>query len=449
MRAILTFGRAWSALAAARSLGKRGIEVVTGDEYDFAPAALSKYTIAKFLYPNPDREPEAFLDTLEEVVREFKPADGEEYVLMPVHKEAYLIARHRARFEPLIKLALPTIEQIEQVHDKGTLALFCRREGLPIPRTVVPETAREFRDAAAGFAYPAFVKVRQSAAAVGVRMVGSAAEAEQVFDAFVKDLELGPGSFPLLQEAIPGDDYCATFLFDGGELRASMTYHNLRSYPAKSGTGVLRETVPAPTIEAIGAELLTRLRWHGVAEIDFRWTGKEDEPAWLIEVNPRFWGGMPQAVEAGWDYPYLLYRLAVDGKVDPVEPHPTEVRTETPLMGLLATLHEVIHDEPRMAAMRGSFERLRRSYVRGNRRKALRAFMNNFKDAADLPGRLERMKELFRDHRNSVSDVFKWEDPLPALGFLYPMAVFLKHGKVSTELLVSEGRAGRKAAARS
>jgi predicted ATP-grasp superfamily ATP-dependent carboligase len=446
MRVILTYGRAWSALAAARSLGKRGIEVVTGDEYDFAPAALSKYSIAKFIYPNPDREPEAFLDTLEAVIRRYKPAEGEDYVLMPVHKEAYLIARHRERFESLIKLALPTIEQIEQVHDKGTLAEFCRREGLPIPHTIVPGNPQEFMDAAAGFVYPAFVKVRQSAAAVGVRKVGSFQEAFQVFDGFVKDLELGPGSYPLLQEGIPGDDYCATFLFDHGELRASMTYHNLRSYPAKSGTGVLRETVKAPTIEAIGAELLTRLRWHGVAEIDFRWTGKEDDPAWLIEVNPRFWGGMPQAVEAGWDYPYLLYRLAVDGKVEPVPPHDSDVRTETPLMGLLATLQEIIHDEPRMAAMKNAFEGLRRTYVRGNRRRALRSFVGRFKDATDVKGRLERMKELFRDHRNSVSDVFKWEDPLPALGFLYPMAVFLKHGKVSTELLVSEGRAGRKAA---
>ena len=41
MRVILTYGRAWSALAAARSLGKRGIDVIAGDEYDFAPAALS------------------------------------------------------------------------------------------------------------------------------------------------------------------------------------------------------------------------------------------------------------------------------------------------------------------------------------------------------------------------------------------------------------------------
>ena len=449
MRVILTYGRAWSALAAARSLGKRGIEVVTGDEYGFAPAALSKYSIAKFIYPNPDREPEAFLDTLEAVIRKYKPADGQEYVLMPVHKEAYLIARHRERFSPLIKMALPTIEQIEQVHDKGTLAEYCRREGLPIPHTVVPASPQDFKDAAARFVYPAFVKVRQSAAAVGVKKVYSSGEAVQVFDEFVKDLELGPGSYPLLQEGIPGDDYCATFLFDHGELRAAMTYHNLRSFPAKSGTGVLRETVKAPAIEAIGAELLTRLSWHGVAEIDFRWTGSEDDPAWLIEVNPRFWGGMPQAVEAGWDYPHLLYRLAVDGKVGAVEPHDTDVRTETPVMGLLATFHEIVHDEPGTLAMKHAVEGLRRGYVRGNRRRALRSFVRNFRQAADLRGRLERMKGLLGDHRRSVSDVFKWSDPLPALGFLYPMAVFLKHGKVSTELLVSEGRAGLKAPARS
>jgi hypothetical protein len=158
---------------------------------------------------------------------------------------------------------------------------------------------------------------------------------------------------------------------------------------------------------------------------------------------------MPQAVEAGWDYPYLLYRLAVDGRVAPVEPHDTQIRTETPVVGLLATLHEIIHDEARMNALKDVYESLKRSYVRGNRRRALRTFVNRFKDAADVPGRLDRMKELFRDHQDAVSDVFKWEDPLPALGFLYPIAVFLKHGKVSTELLVSEGRAGLKAVARS
>jgi predicted ATP-grasp superfamily ATP-dependent carboligase len=172
MRAILTFSRGWNALCAARSLGKKGVEVIAGDEYPFSPTSFSKYTIAHFLYPNPDGDPDGFLNTLEEVIRQYSRA-GEEYVLMPFHKETYLIARNRGRFEPLIKMAIPTIEQILQVDDKGSLARMCQAQKLPIPETIVADSAGEFRAQAETFAYPAFVKVRRSAAAVGVKKVNT------------------------------------------------------------------------------------------------------------------------------------------------------------------------------------------------------------------------------------------------------------------------------------
>jgi predicted ATP-grasp superfamily ATP-dependent carboligase len=37
----------------------------------------------------------------------------------------------------------------------------------------------------------------------------------------------------------------------------------------------------------------------------------------LLEINGRFWGSLQLAVDAGIDFPYLLYRLAVDGDVEP------------------------------------------------------------------------------------------------------------------------------------
>jgi hypothetical protein len=63
------------------------------------------------------------------------------------------------------------------------------------------------------------------------------------------------------------------------------------------------------------------------------------------------------------------------------------------------------------------------------------------KDAADVKGRWEQARALLDEHAHAVSDVFSWDDPRPALGVLYPLAVFLKNGKISTELLVSEGPA--------
>lgn len=433
-RAILTFARGWNCLAAARSLGQKGIEVIVGDEYRFSPASFSKYTKASFLYPNPESDPAGFLDVLEEVIDKYRTDD--DYVLMPFHRETYLIARNRARFEPLIKFAIPTIEQIDQVDDKGTLARLCQKRGTPIPRTVVVDSPEEFRAAAQAFSYPAFVKVRRLAAAVGIKQVHDAEQAIATFEHFVKEYQLDSGSLPLLQAAVPGSDYCTTFLFDHGQVRATMTYHNLRTYPVKSGTGVLRETVDAPAMEQIGAELLGSLNWNGVAEVDFRWDGEAAEPT-LIEVNPRFWGGLTQSVASGWDYPYLLFRLAVDGTVDSVDVKNNGARTETPIMAMLSTLTEIIEDQSRMDKMRQAFEELKLEFGPGSRLHALRDFFDNLRHGGDLQERWAHARQLLADHHSTVSDVLSWDDPLPALGVLYPLAVFLKHGKISTELLVS------------
>jgi ATP-grasp in the biosynthetic pathway with Ter operon len=211
----------------------------------------------------------------------------------------------------------------------------------------------------------------------------------------------------------------------------------LRTYTVKSGTGVLRETVCSPAMEATGAALLSSLGWHGVAEIDFRWDGWEATPL-LIEVNPRFWGGLPQSVASGWDYPYLLYRLAVEGTVVPVEAHDSGAKTETPIMAIMATLEEIVSDNTKMDAMRRAYDELRSTSARGNRLAPLHNFFRNITKTVDVRERWERARKLLDDHRRTVSDVWRWDDPLPALGVLYPLAVFMKNGKVSTELLVSE-----------
>jgi predicted ATP-grasp superfamily ATP-dependent carboligase len=312
----------------------------------------------------------------------------------------------------------------------------CQKHGLPIPKTAVVDSADEFQKAAEKFPYPAFVKARRLAAAVGIKQVHDAADAIATAVHFANEFKLGSESYPLLQQAVPGDDYCTTFLFDHGQPRATMTYHNLRTYPVKSGTGVLRETVDAPAMEHTGAALLSSLGWHGVAEVDFRWDGKSAEPM-LIEVNPRFWGGLTQSVASGWDYPYMLYRLAVDGTVAAVDPKNNRAKTETPVMAVLATLTEIIEDDSRLETMHAAFDELKADGGRGDRINALRDFFKNLEQSVDAKGRFDRARALLADHHNTVSDVLSWDDPLPALGVLYPLAVFMKHGKISTELLVS------------
>ncbi len=438
-RVIITFARGWQSLAAARSLGQRGVEVIVGDEYGLTPASFSRYTVANFRYPSPTNEPEAFLDTLDEVIRKHRPDHPQTpYVLMPIHKETYLLSRHRQRFESMIRLPIPDIAHIEQVHDKGTLAEYAANLGLAIPRTWLPSGAEELRSIASQVSLPAFVKLRTSAAGVGIQKVDTTTQLIDTWSDFVERYEVR-GALPLVQEGVEGDDYCVTTLFERGTLRAAMTYRNLRAFPADTGASVLRETVPARAMENVAAQLLGSLGWHGVAELDFRWDGRSTSPPQLIEVNPRFWGGLIQAIESGWDYPWLLFRMAVDGTV--AEPDATryDVRTETPILGFLATLQEIADSSSRMDHLRAAFGEARQEIRTGSKRAAVRNLASGLDRFVDVKGRAEELKRHLEVHRDTVYDVLSSRDPLPALGVLYPLAVFLKHGKVNLELITSEG----------
>lgn len=193
-RAIITFARGWQTLVATRSLGRRGVEVVTGDEYAMTASSFSKYSVAEFRYPNPDKEPEKFLDVLEKVVLEHKPEDPSvPYVLMPIHKETYLISRHRERFEPHIRVPLPDIDVIERVHNKGTLASYAIERGLPMPKTWIPKSPLEFDEMASEIELPAFVKLRGSAAGVGVQKVDTLDHLKSTYHEFIDHFKLGEG----------------------------------------------------------------------------------------------------------------------------------------------------------------------------------------------------------------------------------------------------------------
>ena len=138
-RAIVTYSRGWHALAIVRSLGRQGIEVFCGEEAPFAPCFFSRYCTGHFQYPSVSNEPQAFIDFMVEKVKELKPSQDEPYVLIPVHKETWLFAKHRDRFEPHITVPLTSHENMVQTHDKGQLAILAEQLGITIPAT------RQFR----------------------------------------------------------------------------------------------------------------------------------------------------------------------------------------------------------------------------------------------------------------------------------------------------------------
>jgi hypothetical protein len=119
----------------------------------------------------------------------------------------------------------------------------------------------------------------------------------------------------------------------------------------------------------------------------------------------------------------------------------TDVRTETPILAFIATLQEIADDKDRMDALGDSWKKAKEEFRTGSKRRGMRKLFHGIGEYIDARGRFDQAKALLEQHKDNVYDVLSREDPAAALGVLYPLAVFMKHGKVNLELITGEGGA--------
>jgi predicted ATP-grasp superfamily ATP-dependent carboligase len=169
-----------------------------------------------------------------------------------------------------------------------------------------------------------------------------------------------------------------------GELKAAFCHRRLREKPPWGGVSVYCESVPLDqNLLEKSFALLKALDWQGVAMVEFK-VDRSDGQAKLMEVNGRFWGSLQLAIDAGINFPLLLYRLATGENI----PGQFEYRVGLKSRWLLGDLDHLLI-------------RLRRaSFPDGSR----------FSLAARLRAGLSFMK--FWDS-NTRFDVFRWDDRAP------------------------------------
>ena len=398
---------------------------------------LSKYTRATFRYRSPGTDPEGFLEDMLAAVETHAPASGP-YVLMPMHREAYALARARDRFPAELILPLPDAELMDRVRHKGRLVGIARDMGIRAPDTWLPRSDADIDDVAARASYPAFVKPPTGVAGTGISKVNTPAELAAAVRALVNEDQPDPEDWPLVQQAVPGDDVCVAVLFDQGKNVASFAYKNVATFPRDKGPGAVRQGIIAKGLEDTAARLMGGLGWHGIAEVDFRWTGQADDEGYLIEVNPRFFSGLGHVVAAGADLPWLLWCVAT-GKELPPSVVDQEMRTEMPVVGWLATLADVAESEANLDELEVAWREAGSKARGGSLLEAGKRLLLGLEEL-DLAGRLERLKERLAESDETRSVLYDPDDPLPVLGLMYPLALFLRHGKITEEILSGADR---------
>lgn len=351
-----------SALAGARSLGKKGVEVVGCSSAKQNSGFSSRYCQKKYVYQSPLESVSGYLVDLKKIIGQEQPD-----VFLPVNEETLLpVLSQREEFEKLLKLPLLANEILEKVWDKEKLTQLVETRGIPCPKAL---------DMTKTFTEPMIARPRKS------RVIKN----DKIIDL--------PLKFFLPSQAIIGSDkeeyffqeyfagqgfgFCA--LFDQGKCLAFFMLKRLHEIPFWGGPSSLRESVFEEKLKEYGLRILENLNWHGVAMVEFR-QGK-DGIFRFIEINPRFWGSLDLAMGAGVDFPWLLVKMAIGEKIEPILDYQKGVKSRW-VLGDIAWLKSIW-------------------------------FAKNV--LAKRPSRLKSLLEfLWLFFQKTYSDYFKMDDPLPA-----------------------------------
>ena len=331
-------GNTRSALAATRSLGRRGVPVVVADETKTILSGASKYCSESFTYPSPTENLRGFLST----VKAECSRRGIRVIFPMTEISMAAVLKHGEEFKSF-QVPFAEYPTFDALTDKWNLMRLAQRLNITIPQTHYIGDAQSLPRVYPILKFPVVLKPYRSM----IWTNGHCTAASVRYAESVRELETRVAQYAyfrsspfLLQEYISGRAHGIFALYNHGKLVASFAHRRLRENPPSGGVSVLCESVEKnPEAWRMARTLLDHMAWHGVAMAEFKVTA-EGKP-YLMEVNGRFWGSLQLAIDAGVDFPWLLYQLATGRAVDPVQGYTTGVRSRW-LLGDLTRLCKVL-----------------------------------------------------------------------------------------------------------
>jgi len=324
-RILVTDGHQRSTLAVVRSLGRAGLDVTVVEDRLPCLASVSRYCARGLVAPSPVGTPGAFVDFLTDEVRR-SPYD----LLIPMTDvTSILVAEHADRLTPHVRVPLVPWERFSRALDKEYLIRLAGRLNVPAPRTWFVESLEELRPIEGELSFPVVLKPRRSKYLAANAWISEPVTYADSFAELRRRLKVVHPAVPLpmIQERVTGPGCGAFLLCDHGRSKAVFFHRRLREKPPSGGVSVLRESIPVDRqMRAYAEALLSALEWHGVAMVEFKVDVRDGRPL-LMEINPRFWGSLQLAIDAGVDFPGMLAHLAMGEPVEPVFSYAVGVRS--------------------------------------------------------------------------------------------------------------------------
>jgi len=301
---VVTDGDQRASLATVRSLGAAGWDVHVVASRLRSLAGSSRFATSRQVAAEPRSNPEAFRQDLRAVVT---AVDAQ--LVIPMTEAALLAVADGPDLFDSARLPFPDRATLIVASDKGEVQRHATSLGIAVPTTVTLDTpaAAACLDLSA-VDFPVALKPARSVSLDGRSdpsfRVAYASNPRELKERLGK---LPPAAFPLLvQRVVVGPGIGVFVLLDEREVYACFGHRRVREKPPSGGVSVFRVSADVPPdLREQSVTLLRTIGWRGVAMVEYKVDTRTGEP-YLMEVNPRLWGSLQLAIDAGVDFPVLL-----------------------------------------------------------------------------------------------------------------------------------------------
>lgn len=311
MNVLITNANSRMALCLARSVAKKGHRVVVADYVPYSLTFFSRYKVQKFLYPSPYSKSDEFLKVIREKVGQYCID-----VIIPIHEETFLISKHKDELNRITNVPSPDYKAILSVHNKDKLFSHLKKLNILSPKTIALSEIKRYEEIHELFAGKVVLKPRQGGGNWGIHLLDPRKNYTCQIVNYLKSNGIDRNRV-LVQEWIPIDKkYSHVVLYEKGEMVQDFADIHIRDFPLEGGAGCLRVTCDPGRMTDISKRIFKQLGWHGIAEVEYV-THAETGAYYLIEINPRVWGGVNSAITSGLDIAEILMRIALGKQVEP------------------------------------------------------------------------------------------------------------------------------------
>ena len=298
-RVLALVGDTQVGLWVVRSLARNGITVHSIVKSEFGQPAHSRYSSSAWVMESPTRSPE-FIDEIERLVKLLDVGS-----IMPVaetYHDVLINARHR--FEPGIHLFSPSRECFDKATDKDYMQTLCRKLDIPVAKGMRLDQYMTNMDA---LQFPLVFRTRRQNIVGGQAPWKAAyAETKDQLQNVYEQVKAYADNI-IVQEYYPGaEDHVQVLMYKGEPFMVG-DYIGEHHMPLAGGVTTQRVSCHHESLVSNAVKLFKAIGYEGLGGVQYHYDPETGKYIFL-EINPRFIGGTPTLIMAGFETSFLFWQ---------------------------------------------------------------------------------------------------------------------------------------------